>query len=126
MLPRARTRACRILVVDDELTIRDVIADALQLEGYPVATAANGIEALEVVAREAPTIVLLDMRMPLMDGWAFTQELRARGLRVPIIVLTAAQNAKRWADEIGAQAYLAKPFDLNDLLALVDRFCQEI
>ena len=116
---------CRILVVDDEATIRDVISDALQLEGYPVATASNGIEALEVVGREPPSIVLLDMRMPQMDGWAFARELQARGLTVPIIVLTAAHSAKRWADEIGAPAYLAKPFDLNDLLALVERFCHE-
>jgi CheY-like chemotaxis protein len=116
---------CRILVVDDEATIRDVISDALQLEGYPVATASNGLEALAIVGRELPSVVLLDMRMPQMDGWAFARELQARGMTVPIIVLTAAHSAKRWADEIGAPAYLAKPFDLNDLLAMVERFCRE-
>jgi DNA-binding response OmpR family regulator len=106
------------------MAIRDVIADALQLEGYPVATASNGVEALNVVERERPSVVLLDMRMPLLDGWGFARELQSRGIQVPIICLTAAQNARRWADEIGAATYLAKPFDLNDLLDVVEGFCR--
>jgi two-component system, chemotaxis family, chemotaxis protein CheY len=117
-------RPCRVLVVDDEIAIREVIADALQLEGYPVATAANGLEALHVVERERPSVVLLDMRMPLLDGWGFARELRSRGIQLPIVVLTAAQNARRWAEEIGAATFLAKPFDLNDLLDVVEGFCQ--
>jgi CheY-like chemotaxis protein len=122
--PPGWIKACRVLVVDDEMAIRDVIADALQLEGYPVATASNGIEALNVVERERPSVVLLDMRMPLLDGWGFARELQSRGIQVPIICLTAAQNARRWADEIGAATYLAKPFDLNDLLDVVEGFCR--
>lgn len=114
---------CRVLVVDDEQTIRDVVADALKLEGYPVSTAPNGAEALRLVDKENPTMVLLDMRMPVLDGWEFSRELRRRGYRMPVVVLTAAQNAKRWAEEIGAAGYLAKPFDLDDLLRIVERFC---
>lgn len=122
-VPDPGVRACRVLVIDDEETIRDVVADALQLEGYPVAIASNGLEALRIIDQEEPTLVLLDMRMPVLDGWGFNREFRQRGYDVPIVVITAAQNAKRWAEEIGAAGYLSKPFDLDDLLRIVERFC---
>jgi DNA-binding response OmpR family regulator len=57
--------------------------------------------------------------MPVMDGWSFARELRAIGCHPPIVVMTAAQDARRWAREIGARDFLAKPFDLDDLLAKV-------
>jgi len=62
------------------------------------------------------------MRMPVLDGWGFARELAARGVKVPIVVMTAAQDARRWAEEIGAEGYVAKPFDLTDLLAAVERW----
>ncbi len=108
-----------ILVVDDDQTILKTVADILGLEGYPVTTASNGVEALQVVERTRPSLVLLDMRMPLLDGWGFARQLRARGLSTPILVMTAAQDAGVWAREIGADGYLAKPFDLTDLLDAV-------
>ncbi len=110
-----------ILVVDDDPSIRGLVAEMLDLEGYPVHTAANGAEALAAVEQEQPALVLLDMRMPVMDGWAFARETRRRGLALSILVMTAAQNARRWADEISADGYLAKPFDLDDLLRTVGR-----
>jgi len=110
-----------ILVVDDDPAIRTTIADILGLEGYAVETAANGAEALDAVARQYPSVIVLDMRMPVMDGWTFARELEARAIRLPIIVITAAQNARHWAEEIRADAYLPKPFDLNDLLETVER-----
>jgi CheY-like chemotaxis protein len=64
--------------------------------------------------------VLLDMRMPIVDGWTFARELKARGLSIPTIVMTAAQDARRWAEEVEARGYLAKPFQLADLLAAVE------
>src|SRR3712207_9185350 len=73
------------------------------------------------VERERPAVVVLDMRMPVLDGWGFARALQARQIRLPILVMTAAQNARRWAEEIGADAYLAKPFDLTDLLSAVER-----
>jgi len=60
--------------------------------------------------------------MPVMDGWAVARALRGQGITVPIIVMTAAESARRWADEVGAEGYLAKPFGLDDLLATVERF----
>ena len=111
-----------ILVVDDEAPIRTTIADILRDEGYTIKTASDGQEALQIVERIRPALVLLDMRMPVLDGWGFAQGLRARGVAVPVLVMTAAQDARRWAAEIAADGYLAKPFRLLDLLDAVERF----
>jgi two-component system, chemotaxis family, chemotaxis protein CheY len=110
-----------ILVVDDDPTILATVSETLDLEGYPVLTAANGAEALEAFERESPALVLLDMRMPVLDGWGFVRLARERGLDPRVIVMTAAADARRWASEIGAQGVLAKPFDLEDLLVAVRR-----
>lgn len=112
--------AATILVVDDDPSIRQTIVEILDLEGYPVAQATNGAEALEYLDHELPALILLDMRMPVLDGWGFARALQERGLRLPILVLTAAQNARRWAEEIDAAGVLAKPFDIRDLLAAVE------
>ena len=110
-----------VLVVDDDDLIRESISDILDLEGYPVETAANGAEALAAVERSRPSLVLLDMRMPIMDGWGFAGALGQRGIDLPIIVITAAQSAETWATEVGDQAFLSKPFELDDLLDAVER-----
>ena len=110
-----------ILVVDDDPSIRATVSEILELEGYPVETAADGAEALQAVERVRPALVLLDMRMPVLDGWGFARALRERGVELPIVVMTAAQNARTWAAEIRAAGYLAKPFDLLDLLTTVER-----
>lgn len=113
-----------ILVVDDDAAIRATVEDLLQLEGYRVRTAANGLEALDAVAEAPPALILLDMRMPTLDGWGFARAIAARGIRVPILVMTAAENAGRWAAEIGADGFVAKPFELDDLLNAVERLRQ--
>ena len=110
-----------VLVVDDDPTIRSSISDILDLEGYPVATASNGAEALALVEQAVPSLVLLDMRMPIMDGWRFAGALSQRRIDVPIVVVTAAQDAEDWAREVGAEAFLAKPFELTELLEVVRR-----
>ena len=114
-----------ILVVDDDESIRTTVSDVLDLEGFRVVTAANGAEALERVAQSQPAVVLLDMRMPVMDGWAFAHEVAVRGIRVPILVMTAADNARAWAEEIGADGYVAKPFDLNELISAVHHMVED-
>ncbi len=111
-----------VLVVDDDPMIREVVAQALEFEGYTVESAANGLEALAAIEQERPAVVLLDMRMPVLDGWGFARELRARGHDVPIVVMTATQDPERWAEQIEAQACLAKPFDLTALTNTVERF----
>jgi len=110
-----------ILVVDDDPAILSTVSDILSFEGYRVERATNGEEALQLIARSLPALVLLDMRMPVVDGWAFARILKEHGLSVPILVMTAAQDARRWAQEIGAQGYIAKPFELLDLLDAVEQ-----
>ncbi len=110
-----------VLVVDDDPDIRELVQEALTDEGYQVVGAANGWEALAQIAAAPPALVLLDMRMPVLDGWGFAREVKARGLRLSIVVMTAAQDARRWAEEIRAQGYLAKPFELDELLDAVER-----
>ena len=105
------------------LAIRETLSQILEFEGYDVTIAADGAEALAAVDAQMPCLVLLDMRMPVMDGWGFAAALRERGVRVPIAVMTAAANAQQWADEIAADACLPKPFDLLDISAVVARFC---
>jgi len=118
---RRSVNAGPILVVDDDPHILDVVSELLDMEGYQVTTAANGAEALARLNDTTPSLVLLDMRMPVLDGWGFAKELKARGLRPPILVMTAAQNARTWAEEIGAQGYVAKPFEVPALLDAVER-----
>jgi two-component system, chemotaxis family, chemotaxis protein CheY len=110
-----------ILVVDDDITILLSVAELLELEGYVVATAANGAEALEKTGVLRPGLVLLDMRMPVLDGWAYARAVRDRGLQPPIVIMTAAQDARRWADEIGADGFISKPFEADQLIAEVER-----
>lgn len=114
---------CPVLVVDDDPAIRDTVAEILDDEGYPVSTATNGAEALNAIQANPPAVVLLDMRMPVLDGWGFARALEEKGIDVPIVVMTAAQNARKWCDEIGGDDCLGKPFDLYDLLAKVGRIC---
>lgn len=110
-----------ILVVDDDPSILETVRVILESEGYAVVTAANGRDALEVLERVTPFLMLLDMRMPVLDGWGVATALRDTGRHFPVVVMTAAESAKRWADEIGADGHLAKPFDLEDLLEVVAR-----
>ena len=113
-----------VLVVDDDPTIRALVVEALTDDGYPVVEATDGQEALQLCGTADPCLILLDMRMPVMDGWAFASAYREQfRLRAPVIVMTAARDARTWADQIGADGVLPKPFDLADLSALVQRFC---
>jgi CheY-like chemotaxis protein len=109
-----------VLVVEDDRDLVCLMEMVLTDAGYRVATACDGAEALKRVAEEMPGVILLDMRMPGMSGWEFAREFRARyGRQAPLVVVTAAENARRRAEEIGAEAWLEKPFDLEDVLAAV-------
>jgi two-component system response regulator MprA len=110
-----------IVIVDDESAVRDSLSRTLRFEGYTVSVAADGAEALDVIRAEQPDGVILDMMMPVLDGLASCQKLRAEGNYVPVLMLTARGDVDdRVAGlEAGADDYLVKPFALQELLARV-------
>jgi two-component system response regulator MprA len=114
-------RKASILVVDDDPGIVNFLELALLDEGYAVRVAGNGREALDQVGDFHPDLILLDMNMPVMDGWEFCERLRSRGAEgaVPIILMTAAQEAPSRSMEIDAQGFLGKPFDLDSLFRAI-------
>ena len=113
-----------VLVVDDDVSIVDFVREALADQGYEVLAATDGGEALGVAAEHRPDLILLDMRMPIVDGWKFAQTYaQTPGVHAPIIVMTAARDAADIAADIHAQGYLAKPFSLDQLLSVVQVHC---
>jgi CheY-like chemotaxis protein len=110
-----------VLVVDDDAAIRQYVKDALQESGYGVRTATDGASALAAVEVERPDLILLDVRMPGINGWGVLNELRsAAGPHCPIVIMTGQYEGQDQALASGAQGYLAKPFELDDLLESVE------
>ncbi len=122
-MPAERAPSGRlVLVVDDDPDILQTLALCLSTEGYRVLTASNGQEALELLEQNKPHALLLDLMMPVMDGWQFVAELDARGWRrSPLLILSADRAVQGHASKLRADAYLAKPFDLDDLLGKVQQ-----
>lgn len=114
----------RVLIVDDDEDMQALLQAALKKEDYQVVTAEDGLVALEELEKSSPDLILLDLMMPRMDGYAFVEELRQRGLQssIPIIVLSADVSARQKVDQIGADGYIAKPFDVLDLLGEISQF----
>lgn len=112
-------RRC-ILVVEDETDLLELLTVLLESEGYDVMQAGHGQEALDQAEKRLPSLVLLDMKMPVMDGTLFARHFRQRhGDAVPIVVMTAADDARKRSAEVGAAAFLGKPFELEGLVSLV-------
>ena len=109
----------RILVVDDEPQLRRALERALKLEGYDVGTAEDGDRALEAVSATSPDAIVLDVLMPGRDGLEVCRELRSRGDRTPVLMLTARDAVQDRVDglDAGADDYVVKPFALEELLA---------
>ena len=105
-----------VLVVDDDPAIREVIATALEDDGYSVETASNGAEALDKAEHHQPDAIVLDATMPVMDGWEFLEHWHARPVehRAPVLVVSALGRSTA-ALQRGAQGFLSKPFDLDTL-----------
>ena len=114
-----------VLIVEDDPDLREAVAAILRWNGYRVAVASNGREALQALAAtcatdaSSPVLVLLDMRMPVMDGWGMARALQEQGLKIPIVVMTDARHARSWAQDVGAVEYLPKPFGIDDLLVTI-------
>jgi two-component system, chemotaxis family, chemotaxis protein CheY len=114
------TPSRQIMIVDDDESIREFVEVFLSGEGYEVVAAPHGAAALEMIQKVIPALILLDMRMPIMDGWEFAQAYREMPEpHAPLVVLTAALDAGEESEEIEADDYVAKPFDLEELLGVV-------
>ncbi|HSI56872.1 MAG TPA: response regulator, partial [Ideonella sp.] len=112
-----------VLVVDDSLTVRKVTQRLLLREGFRVALAKDGLEALEMLAAERPAVMLSDIEMPRMDGFDLVRNVRAdtRWQSLPVIMITSriAEKHREHARELGVEHYLGKPYDEQRLLALI-------
>ena len=113
--------AATILIVEDEHAVARGIQYALQQEGYDVAVARSGEEGLEIAVDQAPDLVVLDVRLPGIDGFEVLRRVRAAGAKMPILVLTARDDEvdKVIGLELGADDYLTKPFGLRELMSRI-------
>ena len=114
-----------VLVVDDDNDIRMTIRDALEDQGFMVACAANGREALEMLisGQSKPALILLDLTMPDMDGWTFRQEQQKvpRLAQIPVVLFSGHHDAARAAQSLNAAALMTKPLRLEGLVTLVEQ-----
>jgi chemosensory pili system protein ChpA (sensor histidine kinase/response regulator) len=119
-----------ILVVDDSITVRRVTQRLLKREGYRVALAADGLQALEKLLEEKPTLVLSDIEMPRMDGFDLARNIRgdARLRDLPIIMITSriAEKHREHARQLGVDHYLGKPYSEDELLGLIRGYCTSL
>ncbi len=109
-----------VLVVDDERYIVDLLSDLLEDEGYRVERAFDGIAALEQISRNPPDLIVADVMMPRLDGLSLADEINARGLDIPIILMSAAVTPR--TDHV---AFIPKPFDIDAMLHLIERLLSE-
>src|SRR5438045_3833068 len=111
----------RILVIEDEPELRLILRDNLKVEGYEVLFAENGERGLELTLKERPDLLLLDLMLPKMSGYEVCRKIRASGLDLPILMLTARNTEMdriAGLDE-GADDYISKPFQIGELLARI-------
>jgi CheY-like chemotaxis protein len=116
---------CPVLIVEDDEDLREMMAQMLTIEGFDAATVANGREALDYLhSMENPHVILLDLMMPVMDGWEFRRQQKADPALapVPVIVLSALDPAR--TANVDAAAFLKKPLDFDRLLELVRDHCR--
>jgi CheY-like chemotaxis protein len=111
-----------VLIVDDDLAIQMMLESVLTSEGYKTRTAANGQIALNLIEQEQPALIVLDLMMPVMDGWQFLEHLQGQNQAPPIILLSASRDLVNTAERHNVKAFLPKPFELEDFLSCVERF----
>lgn len=114
-----KKETAKVLVVEDDRAVRDAVQRALSFEGYEVSTARDGAEALSAVMNDPPDVIVLDVMMPYVDGLETCRRIRAKGISIPILILTARHDiSDRVAGlDAGADDYMVKPFALEELLA---------
>lgn len=109
-----------VLIVEDNPSIRCMLADALHACGYTVVEAADGQEALDVAQLSRPALILLDLNLPVVSGFSFVDEVQSRGVDAPILLVTADPRAPRMAVDAQVIGYVAKPFEMDSLLGAVE------
>jgi CheY-like chemotaxis protein len=116
------TQAPLVLIVEDDRSLRDMLADLLDGSGYRTVTANDGAAGLDTLRRVAPDLVLLDVTMPVMDGLTFLRRRSDEACQptVPVVVMSA-QQCESEARTLGARQFISKPFNLDDLLCVIDR-----
>ncbi|GLY08996.1 response regulator [Pseudobacillus badius] len=114
----------KILIVDDQFGIRILLNEVLQKEGYETFQAANGIQALEIVDNHSPDLVLLDMKIPGMDGIEILKRMRQKDENIRVIIMTAYGELDmiQKAKDLGALTHFAKPFDIDDIRKTVKEY----
>jgi CheY-like chemotaxis protein len=121
---RSRSEHRPVLIIEDDAGMREMMAQLLTLEGFKTETVANGRDALEYLRRgDLPDLILLDLMMPVMDGWEFRRLQREDPelAHLPVIVLSALDPTR--ATDFGESVFLTKPLDFDRLLQLVRRYC---
>lgn len=113
-----------ILVVDDDAGVRDIVHDLLSMLGYQVVEAVNGYDALAKLSEFTPSLILLDLMMPDMDGLSFAQELRNRNASYPLVACSAGGDVRAFARQINAIGYLEKPFHLVSVVEALPRWME--
>ena len=120
--PSADGAGRTILIVEDNAGVRQIVCDTLADEGWPVQAAQDGQQALDLAEQQRPALVVLDLAVPVRDGFAVAAQLRsAYGDSLPILVISGDGYTAEKAERVGAYAYLRKPFDLSDLVEVVRR-----
>jgi CheY-like chemotaxis protein len=116
----------KILIIDDEEGFRDGVADLLGMEGYDVSVARDAVEAVRVLPEFRPDAILLDLRMPMLDGEGFLRGISGLpvGRQVPVVLISAKEDLEAIASRTGAAAYLHKPFEAPQLLSVLARVLQ--
>jgi CheY-like chemotaxis protein len=118
----------RILVIDDDPGVRDALDAAFRMEGYGVATAAHGQHALDRLRDGLePCVILLDLAMPVKDGWQFRREQATDPhlARIPVIVCSASDPGDPDAPALGVEHHLRKPLGVDEVLAVIERYCEQ-
>ena len=110
-------------MVDDEQGFREGLADLLTMEGYLVSSARNAVEAVGMLPEFRPDVMVLDLRMPLLDGESFLRGIKGLPVssQVPVVLISGKEGLPEIAQRCGAAGYLAKPFEAPELLALLER-----
>lgn len=112
----------RVLVIDDDDDVCEILREALTEDGFAVATVPHGAAALELIRHHQPAVIVLDLRMPIMDGWSFAEQYR-RVSQPPasLIVLSATRDIEENAKRLGAATFIRKPFELEEVRAAIER-----